>query len=322
MITWEPSCSLDLLQLRATVLHKIRGYFYEQQVLEVETPILCQSIGTDPYIDFFSTQSSNSKSLYLQTSPEFSMKRLLSAHACSMYQITKAFRQGESGRYHNPEFTLLEWYRVGFDLTQLMDDVANFLTLFLKESDFSAADERLSYIQVFKRYTGLDALVFSLPEYQKVADAHHLPDAFAVCGNSHTAWLDFLFSACVQPHLGNKGLCMIYHYPAILPSLARKLEHNPLLVERVELFVAGVELGNGYFELSDVQEQDVRFTQDIALREKNNTVKVAKDERFLAALQHGLPDCSGIAIGLDRLLMLIAHKESIDEVLAFPVNRA
>jgi len=322
MTAWKPSCSLELLQLRATVLHTIRDYFYKQQVLEVETPVLCQAIGTDPYIDFFSTQSFDSSPLYLQTSPEFSMKRLLAAHSESIYQITKSFRQGESGRYHNPEFTILEWYRVGFDLTQLMDDVASLLKLFLKETRFSATAERLSYVDVFERYTGLDALVFSLSEYQEVAQAHELPDAVTLCGDDHGAWLDFLFSECVQKHLGNKGLCMIYHYPCILPSLARKVESNSLLVERVELFVSGIELGNGYFELSDVLEQEARFAQDIVLREKNNSVKVAKDQRFLAALHNGLPDCSGIAIGLDRLLMLIAQKESIDEVLAFPVNKA
>ncbi|MCK5353631.1 MAG: EF-P lysine aminoacylase GenX, partial [Methyloprofundus sp.] len=182
--------------------------------------------------------------------------------------------------------------------------------------------ERIRYEDVFANYTGLNALQFDLDLYQSFAKAQGYPEAVALCTSDHAAWLDFLFSHSVQQHLGKTGLCMVYDYPACLPSLARTKVDNSLLVERVEVFLLGVELGNGYFELSDANEQNRRFEQDILLREQNGAAKISKDERLLAALQSGLPDCSGIAIGLDRLLMIISQKTAIDEVLAFSVKNA
>jgi len=318
---WQPSCSLELLQLRAAVLRTIRTYFYEQEVLEVETPVLCQSIGTDPYLDFFRTDFEE-KSLYLQTSPEFSMKRLLAGGVGSCYQITKSFRRGEAGRYHNPEFTLLEWYRVGFDLSALMDDVENLLCPLLRNTGFNSSVERFTYVDVFQKYTGLNPLQFSLPMYQSVAERFNCFDAYQLCGEDHSLWLDFLFSLCVQNELGKEAVCMIYNYPACLPSLARLKKENNLLSERVEVFIDGIEIGNGYFELADAIEQEMRFKREIELRKKNKSTAVNKDVRFLAALNSGLPDCSGIAIGLDRLLMVLSGKEKIADVLAFSIENA
>jgi len=318
---WRPSCSLEALQLRAAVLHDIRAYFYVQNVLEVETPILCRSIGTDPYLDFFAT-SMGDTALYLQTSPEFSMKRLLAAGSGAIYQITKSFRQGESGRYHNPEFTMLEWYRVGFNLADLMDDVERLLVPLLRKSNFLESVQRLSYVDVFTQYTGLNPLEFSVLEYQQVAENLGFVDASTLCGNDHALWLDFLFSQCVQKKIAKNHLCLIYNYPACLPSLARLNKDNCLLVERVEVFIDGVEIGNGYFELTDAVEQEARFEQEILQRERNKALAVEKDTRFLAALKSGLADCSGIAIGVDRLLMILGKKEKIDEVLTFPIVNA
>ncbi|NOQ13618.1 MAG: EF-P lysine aminoacylase GenX [Methyloprofundus sp.] len=240
----------------------------------------------------------------------------------SIYQICKAFRQGESGRFHNPEFTMLEWYRVGFNLQQLMDDVELLLSQFLPIERFPDKAERIGYQHIFAKYTGLNALQFDLALYQTAAEKLGYPEALELCASDHAAWLDFLFSHCVQPHLAKSGLCMVYDYPACLPSLARLKQGAPLLVERVEVFIQGVELGNGYFELSDVKEQIKRFKQDILLRKQNGTAKIDMDKRFLAALQSGLPDCAGIAIGLDRLLMIISEKNSINEVLAFSIKNA
>jgi len=319
--SWQPSCNIELLQLRAAVLHEIRAYFYEQKVLEVETPILCHAIGTDPYLDFFTTSFAN-ESLYLQTSPEFSMKRLIAAGVGSIYQITKSFRQGESGRYHNPEFTLLEWYRVDFDLFALMDDVETLLVPLINRVGFSTEVERYAYVDVFQQYTGLNPLIFSMLEYQTVAENLGFMDAHDLCGNDHSVWLDFLFSVAVQNKLAKNKLCMIYNYPACLPSLARFNKDNDLLVERVEVFIDGIEIGNGYFELSDAKEQNKRFEQEIALRKKNKSIVVNKDLRFLAALESGLADCSGIAIGLDRLLMVLGKATQISDVLAFPIETA
>lgn len=322
---WKPGCSIELIHLRAKLLHEIRAFFYANNVLEVETPILCQAAGTDPYLEPFTSQQSTAaekNGLYLQTSPEFAMKRLLAANTQSIYQICKAFRQGESGRFHNPEFTILEWYRVGFNLQQLMDDVEHLLSQFIPMERFPDKAERISYSDIFVQYTGLNALQFDLAAYQSFAELQGYPEASELCGLDYAAWLDFLFSHSVQAHIGKTALCMVYDYPACLPSLARLNSANPLLVERVEVFLQGVELGNGYFELSDAQEQARRFEQDILLRERNGSAKVDKDERLLAALQSGLPDCSGIAIGLDRLLMVISQKNTIDEVLAFTIKNA
>ena len=321
--SWQPGCSVELIHLRAKLLHDIREFFYVNNVLEVETPILCQSTGTDPYLEHFTSyQSTDNTCLYLQTSPEFAMKRLLAVNTQSIYQICKAFRQGESGRFHNPEFTMLEWYRVGFNLQQLMDDVEHLLSQFLSVACFSGKAERISYKDVFAKYTGLNALEFDLALYQAVAKKQGYPEAIKLCASDHAAWLDFIFSHSVQEYLGKAGLCMVYDYPACLPSLACLKQGNPLVVERVEVFIQGIELGNGYFELTDVKEQIKRFEQDILLRERNGAVKIDMDERFLAALQNGLPACSGIAIGLDRLLMIISQKNSIDEVLAFSIKNA
>lgn len=323
-LIWQPSCSLELIRLRAKLLHDIRCFFYTQNVLEVETPILCQSIGTDPYIDFFSIDQGVEANgdLYLQTSPEFAMKRLLAANVGSIYQITKAFRKAESGRLHNPEFTILEWYRTDYNLQQLMDDVELLLRQVLPVDRFSALAQRICYTDVFIQYTELNALKFDPVSYQSAAEKLGFPEAAALCANDHVTWLDFLFSHAVQPFLGHASVCMVYDYPACLPSLARLNEKNPQTVERVEVFIEGIELANGYYELTEFHQQKDRFEREIQFRESIGAQKVSKDERFLAALASGLPDCSGIAIGLDRLLMIISQTSSIDEVLAFPVKNA
>ena len=324
-VDWQPSCSLELIQLRAQTLQKIRQFFSGRQVLEVETPLLCSAIGTDPHLDFFTTEydwSPTQRTLFLQTSPEFAMKRLLAAGSGSIYQICKAFRNGESGRFHNPEFTLLEWYRVGYNLPQLMDEVAELIAeLFVGIHALQPA-QRVSYQSLFQKYSDLNPLVFSYQDYCEYAQSGRLTDAITVCGHDHALWLDFIFSHSIQPHLGHNALCMVYGYPSCLPSLARVNGHNALVTERVELFINGVELGNGYHELSDAQEQGRRFDKEIAVRQSAERPAVIKDERLLAALEAGLPDCSGIAIGLDRILMLLSSSSAIDDVLAFSISRA
>jgi lysyl-tRNA synthetase class 2 len=315
-----------MLQLRAQVLQAIRQFFLNKTVLEVETPVLSHAAGTDPQLAFFTTEYSATplqQTLFLQTSPEFAMKRLLAAGSGSIFQICKAFRNGESGRYHNPEFTLLEWYRVGFNLSLLMDEVAELVTLLFAQCGQSlAVTRRLSYQTVFQQCTGLNALDFDYRAYCNYALAQQCPDAVAVCGTDHGLWLDFIFSHHIQPHLGENHLCMIYDYPACQPSLARLSKDNPLVVERVEVFINGIELGNGYCELTDAKEQDKRFNDEIMCRQHNNLPAGIKDQRLIAALSAGLPECSGIAIGLDRLLMVLSGNQAIADVLSFSVHSA
>lgn len=317
-MVWQPSCSIELLQQRARMLQRIRVFFAQRNVLEVETPLLQIACGTDPNLDFFSTFYEifpNRQQLFLQTSPEFAMKRLLAAGSGSIFQICKAFRNGEAGRFHNPEFTMLEWYRVDFDLMQLMSEVeALFSELF---ENHLGAPQRISYQVIFFEFTGLDALNFSFEEYCLFAERENLLDAITLCGESHVLWLDFLFSFCVQPHLGKNGLCLVYGYPACQSSLARLNPENSLITERFEVFLNGIELGNGYHELTDVEEQKHRFDAEIEIRKQQNLSAVVQDEKLLAALKHGLPDCAGIALGLDRILMLLTEKNSISEVISF-----
>ncbi|MGZ8902944.1 MAG: EF-P lysine aminoacylase EpmA, partial [Methylobacter sp.] len=326
--------------LRAQMLAEIRRFFADRSVLEVETPLLSRSIGTDPQLEFFTTEylspgmvcmpeacqeqarrSSSRQTLFLQTSPEFAMKRLLAAGSGSIYQIGKAFRNGESGRFHNPEFTMLEWYRVGFTLPQLMDEIAEliggrFISRPLQET------QRVSYQDVFDSFTGLDPLVFSYQDYCAFARECGLSEAVDICGHDHAVWLDFLFSHKVQPHLGKNALCMVYGYPACQSSLARINEQCSLITDRVELFINGVELGNGYYELTDAEEQNRRFDKELVIRQQQKLPVTVKDQHLIAALKSGLPECSGMAIGLDRLLMLLSGSASINDVLSFAIRRA
>ncbi len=322
---WRPSCQLEMLQARARLLAQIRDFFGRRHVLEVETPLLAHATGTDPQLDFFATRFNyppENPELYLQTSPEFAMKRLLAAGSGSIYQICKAFRNSELGRFHNPEFTILEWYRVGFSLQQLMQEVSDLLVELL----LSVRDLRkiapMSYQEIFFAATGLNPFEFELSRWQAYANENGLQDALTICQHDHATWLDYLFSFKVQPQLEKNAICLVYGYPAIQSSLARINEANPNVAERFEVFIDGIELGNGFFELSDAAEQEKRFDKEILTRKMNNQIVVEKDQRFLSALRAGLPECSGVAIGLDRLLMLITGKQSIDEVLAFSVMRA
>lgn len=306
------------------MLADIRRFFADRSVLEVETPLLSHSIGTDPQLTFFTTEyclPPRRQTLFLQTSPEFAMKRLVAAGSGSIYQIGKAFRNGESGRFHNPEFTMLEWYRVGFDLSRLMDEIAELIESLFSERSLQPSQRR-SYQDVFVSFTGLDPLVFSYRDYCTVAVESDVPEAVDICGHDHALWLDFLFSHKVQPHLGENALCMVYGYPACQSSLARISAHNERVTERVELFINGIELGNGYYELTDAEEQSKRFDRELALRQQQELPVCVKDHRLIDALAAGLPDCAGMAIGLDRLLMLLSGSAAIDDVLSFPIGRA
>lgn len=321
-VAWQPTCEIRQLQQRARLLSDIRTFFAQRGVLEVETPLLCHTTGTDPQLDFFATDYHflpQPQPLFLQTSPEFAMKRLLAAGSGSIYQICKAFRNGESGRLHNPEFTLLEWYRLGFELPELMAEVGELISTLLAPCLPFKKIIYHSYSDLFKQITGLNPLVFSALDYQTYTQNQGFSEAGQLCGKDHAMWLDFIFSHQIQPQLGIDAVCLVYDYPAFLPSLARIKATNPQVVERFEVFVAGLELGNGFFELADAAEQERRFEAEIKERQTKGLPAVKKDAYLLAALEQGLPDCSGVALGLDRLLMLLTKSDSIADVLAFPV---
>lgn len=325
---WRPTAKLEVLKLRARMLSDIRAFFAARGVLEVETPALSAAATPDPALESFTSTytgpgAAKGEMLYLHTSPEFPMKRLLAAGSGSIYQLCKVFRNGESGRLHNPEFTMLEWYRTGFDHHRLMDEVAALVGAALAGRLKLGPVERLSYRDAFQRHAGLDPHVATHAEFVDAARAHDIkaPDSMH---DPHdlAAWRDLLLTHIVEPHLGRGHLTFLYDFPASQASLARILPGEPPLAARFELYVNGIELANGFHELGDGAEQRLRFERQLHAREAAGHRKVPLDERLLAALDSGMPDCAGVALGFDRLVMLSAAARSIDQVISFPLARS
>lgn len=318
---WRPAASLENLRLRAQVLATIRGFFAERGVLEVETPVLTRATVTDLHLASLSTSAvvpgEGEVTLWLQTSPEFAMKRLLAAGSGPIYQLCKAFRDGEAGRHHNLEFTILEWYRPGFDHHRLMDEMDELLRVVLRQPPA----ERLTYGEAFQRHAGLDP--HAATDEQLVAAAHQLGTAPANPADlTRDDWLDLIRSVAVEPHLGRGRPTFIHDWPASQAALARIRPGDPLLAERFEVYVDGIELANGFHELADPAEQRRRFEADLAARRARGLPTPLIDKHLLAALAHGLPDCAGVALGIDRLVLLAAGSGRLAEVVAFPVERA
>ena len=290
--------------------------------MEVETPVCSVSGVTDPAIDSLSTRftgpgAAAGRRLYLHTSPEFPMKRLLAAGSGPIYQICRVFRDGEAGRFHNPEFTLLEWYRPGYDHHQLMDEVSALVRSLLPEC---RGEQRLTYRQLFEQYLGVDSEQQTLQELRQSAIDHQVPGADALDMQERDGWLELLLSHCIEPQL--QGLCFVYDYPSSQASLARIRPGQPPVAERFELYLDGMELANGFHELADAEEQRERFQYELAQRRRLGRPQLPMDDHLLQALEAGLPDCSGVALGVDRLLMNITSASHIDQVLAFPFERA
>jgi lysyl-tRNA synthetase class 2 len=353
---WRPTATLETLRLRARLLAAIRAFFAARGVLEVETPCLGAAAVTDPHLHSLATRvggatggrdaGGSGRPLFLQTSPEYAMKRLLAAGAGPIYQLARAFRDGETGRRHNPEFTLLEWYRPGFDHHRLMDEVEELLAATLGERSSEAwragaeagsggaagqprRAERLTYAEAFRRHAGIDPFadpVARLAEAARAAAGGPVPEL----GDDRDAWLDLLMATAVERRLGWDGdrarPTFVHDFPASQAALARVREPlpegGPPVAERFELFVAGMELANGFHELAGPAEQRRRFERDLARRRATGLPEPPIDERLLAALDSGLPDCAGVALGFDRMVMLTAGARSIEEVLAFSIDRA
>jgi lysyl-tRNA synthetase class 2 len=317
-VDWQPGASLRQLRARAALLGRIREFFSGRGILEVETPLLCSRGVTDPAIEPLLVERgvSLSSPRYLQTSPEYAMKRLLACHGEPVFQLAKAFRDGEAGSRHNPEFTLLEWYRPGFDHHALMAELAELVRTCLGERPLHS----FSYRQLFLEVLQLDPFTATVAELESAARAQIDPGAMT---GDRDLWLDLLMSHLVEPQLAERGMCFIYDYPASQAALARITEVDGVMVgNRFELYVDGMELANGYFELLDPQEQRQRFERDNARRREYGLPERPLDEQLLAALEHGLPSCSGVALGVDRLLMLLTGASDIREVLAFDWARA
>jgi lysyl-tRNA synthetase class 2 len=308
-MTWRPSASLTAIQKRARIYRQIRAFFDARDCLEVDTPLLSPSTNTDVNIE--SIKASNlDQTLYLQTSPEFAMKRLLAAGSGSIYQICHAFREGEKGRRHNPEFTLLEWYRIGFDYQQLMDEIECLIDNISGESYHY---QRISYRQLVLDHIGVDIDKIDLLDLQQKVD--QLVPGTRSAELDIDQCLDLLISLVIAPAI--KGYVFVYDYPVSQAALARVKVSKPNVAERFELFYNGLELANGFSELCDSSQQRSRFESDNNRRLAAGLEPYPIDELLLSALNSGLPECAGVAIGLDRLLMVLLGEGSIDQVLSF-----
>ena len=316
------SAALAALQLRARLYALIRAYFAERQVLEVETPILSAAGNTDPNIESFSTRFSGhvdagARERWLRTSPEFPLKRLLAAGVGDCYELGRVFRNGEAGGRHNPEFTMLEWYRVGWDHRRLMQETIALIDAALAMAERRAEVVVTSYRQLFLDGLGIDPMHASIDELRAPLAEYNIgPD-----GLGRDDWLDLLITHKLQPAFPRDRITVIHDYPASQCALAKIRPGEPPLAERFELYLGCYELANGYHELNDATEQRARFEHDNARRRARGQPELPLDENLLAVLDR-LPDCAGVALGVDRLLMDMLGTPDIRGVLAFPFAAA
>jgi len=312
--------------MRAALLTRIRNYFHEQDVLEVDTPILSSAATTDPFIESFKTcytgpGAGDGKPLYLHTSSEFFMKRLLAAGSGPIYNLAHVFRNGEFGARHNPEFMMLEWYRPGLDHHALMDEVDDLLAVVLDGlADYRPA-QRISYREWFVEGTGLDPWVDSGTAFRQFASQQLGESLPALDEDDMDGWLDLIVTHWLEPRLGTAAQ-FVFDYPPSQASLARLRGGEQPVAERFELYFGAVELANGFHELADADEQQQRFAADNVCRTKRGQPQMPADEALIGALAHGLPDCSGVALGFDRLLMVAMEASRIEATMPFGFDRA
>jgi len=351
--SFRPTAGIGLLQLRSRLLDFTRAYFRTQGLWEVETPLLSRDIVVDAYLEPFTTWAETSGEcrpasrdceLFLQTSPEFAMKRLLASGASSIFQITRAFRQGEIGRLHNPEFTILEWYHVGASYQDEMGFVEKFVCAFFDAATRpSAAGQpaglttapvdkarrllprpfpRSTYDALFQRALGTGVLDKKPAELVQLAYAAGIEPPPGLALDDADGWLNLLLALQAEPELTREPATFVYDYPASQAALARIRPGLPPIAERFELYLSGVEICNGYQELTDPSELRRRIAVQQELRRREGSRPLPAESRLLAAMEAGLPACSGVALGFDRLLMAAVGASSLADVIAFPFDRA
>ncbi len=325
-----PTASLDRLALRATVIQRVRAFFDNRNFIEVETPILSHDTCVDRHLqpigvrksellDSADHQSRTGETMWLQTSPEFGMKRLLASGAEAIYQITKSFRAGERGQLHNPEFTMLEWYRVGDNLQTGMDLLATLITEILKLDHVV----RIDYRSLFGAVLGIDPHSATCGELQQLAVAHGIELGELVGENSdRDFWLHLLMTHVIEPKLGISAPLIVFDWPATQSALAFIRNELTPVAERFELYVQGMEIANGYHELLDPVELQDRNELQNCRRVADGRQSLPIHSRLMSAMNHGIPACAGVALGVDRLVMLATGATTIDEVIAFPIERA
>lgn len=320
MMTYQPTATLESARERATMYATIRQFFAEREVLEVQTPVMSQAGNTDIFLQSVSTNvtvNDKPRTYYLHTSPEFAMKRLLAAWQVPMYQICPVFRDNEIGRRHNVEFTMLEWYRPGFSLDELARELNDLVSVVM---GYTVIFDHYRYVDAFLDFVKIHPFTASCDTLQAIARDNGI---FVDMGDDHQGWLDVLFSQLVEPHLGKDLPTLLYDYPVATASLAKTTtdKDGNLVARRFELYMNGLEIANAYDELADGQALRVRFEQDNLARKQRGLPVMPIDDNLLAACD-ALPPCSGIAVGLDRLLMVKVGAETLEQVVAFPITQA
>lgn len=324
---WQPTATWNVLRLRARLLRQVREFFDARGFLEVETPLLSAEAAIDRHLEPFEVRPMPGghpagEQLWLQTSPEFHMKRLMAAGGQAIYQVARVFRQGEYGRQHNPEFTMVEWYRCGDHLEQAMDLTDELCRALLG----TAPAIRCTYAEIWEDAVGLDPHRADAAELSAWARAHQVAVGPEFDAADRDTWLDLLFAEVVQPTLAGTPAdplraVLVSHFPASQAALAQVCG-NPPVAERFELFVNGIELANGYHELRSATVLRERNQRQNAARAAHGLRTLPEPERLLAAMEAGLPDCSGVALGFDRVVMLAARLDSLEDALAFPGPRS
>ena len=313
-VRFEPNCSLETWKARLALTEKVRAFFKARGVMEVSTPVLSRASGTDAHLDYFETVGKPAR--YLMTSPEFHLKRLLASGFGDIFEIAHAFRQDEVGRKHNSEFELVEWYRVGMPYEELMCEVEDLASEILGDS---VKAERLTFREAYLRYAQVDPFTGSPDNFRLALKKNDVPDVEGSDSFTREDWWDYLMVTLVESHLGKESPQFLMDYPESCAALAQTYVNakGDRVAKRFELYIRNMELCNGYEELTDAAEQRRRFEADIAWRKAQNKPVPAMDERFLAALDHGMPAASGVAMGLDRLFMLALGKSKIEDVVLF-----
>jgi lysyl-tRNA synthetase class 2 len=331
-LDWKPTASLRILKKRANMLRQARCFFSDRNVLEVETPILTQAGSSDPYMANVRCRLAThpGEDFFLQTSPESAMKRMLAAGCPDIFQICKVFRDTELGSLHQPEFTMIEWYRRAFTLDKMIEETCSFIMALCRadpqETNRSPLGTRnvYCYQDLFQTVAGLDPVEANLQELAECASQKTglvTPEFAEQLGQDRKAWLDYLMSHLIIPELPRAGLVVIRDYPAEQAALARLKPDDERFAERFEIFFAGLELANGYHELREPDEQRRRFEKDRRQRSRAGKQDMPIDAALLAALEAGLPDCCGVAVGFDRLMMSLYGLTDITESISFGLQQ-
>lgn len=302
------------LRDRAHMLEHARSFFRERGVLEVDCPIISASASVDCHIDLIPALDAQGRQRYLHSSPEYAMKRLIADGIGDIYQLGHVFRQGEYGFKHNPEFMMAEWYRMGMPFDSLIEETLDFIRLFLG----ALPSTKITYREAFQRFAGLDYVHATPEELLEYIHAKNIPVYDGIISEGKDALLNIIIGTVIEPHLGQEGLCALTHYPATQAALAQKIWHGEEpCAERFEVYYRGIELANGFHELANAEEQRSRLIEANAQRIEMGKEPLPIDENFLSALEKGLPDCCGVAVGFDRLMMLRHQANTISDVIPF-----